>query len=197
MSNKKLKSVFTTLGASSHSDVEREKNDFYATDPLAIDHLKKVYDIPENVWECACGRGDLSKRLIEMGHKVYSSDLYDRGYGDVGKNFFTFTEMPEGCSCILTNPPYKYAMEFVLYSLYLLPPGGTCIMFLKTTFLEGQKRYDNLFSKFPPKYVFQFIKRMNCLNGGEEDKSNTSSAVSYCWFVFEKGFTEDTIIKWI
>ena len=197
MSNKKLKSVFTTLGASSHSDVEREKNDFYSTDPIAIDHLKKVYYIPENVWECACGNGSLSKRLIELGHKVYSSDLYDRGYGDVGKNFFTFNEMPEGCSCILTNPPYKYAMEFVLYSLHLLPPGGTCIMFLKTTFLEGQKRYDNLFSKFPPKYVFQFIKRMNCLNGGEEEKSSTSSAVSYCWFVFEKGYTGDTIIKWI
>lgn len=32
-------SVFNTLGASNHSDTERESNDYYATDPLAIDYL--------------------------------------------------------------------------------------------------------------------------------------------------------------
>lgn len=33
------KSIYSTLGASNHTDKEREKNDFYATDPIAIDAL--------------------------------------------------------------------------------------------------------------------------------------------------------------
>lgn len=33
------KSVYSTLGASSHSEKERETNDYYATDPYAIDIL--------------------------------------------------------------------------------------------------------------------------------------------------------------
>lgn len=32
-------SVYKTLAASNHSNSEREKNDFYATDPKAIDLL--------------------------------------------------------------------------------------------------------------------------------------------------------------
>ena len=30
------KTTFATLGASSHSETEREKNDFYATSPVAM-----------------------------------------------------------------------------------------------------------------------------------------------------------------
>lgn len=32
-------SVYKTLGATNHSDKDREENDFYATDPYAIDVL--------------------------------------------------------------------------------------------------------------------------------------------------------------
>ena len=52
--------MFVTLGASNHTDKERESNDFYATDPIAIDKLVKVIQLPRKVWECACGTGCLS-----------------------------------------------------------------------------------------------------------------------------------------
>lgn len=32
-------SIFKTLGASNHTEKDREENDFYATDPIAIDVL--------------------------------------------------------------------------------------------------------------------------------------------------------------
>ena len=54
------KSMFVTLGASNHTDKERESNDFCATDPIAIDKLVKVIQLPRKVWECACGTGCLS-----------------------------------------------------------------------------------------------------------------------------------------
>ena len=144
------KSVFVTLGSSNHTDKEREPNDFYATDPIAIDKLiGSIGFIPSVVWECACGTGCLSERLKQYCHGVVSTDAIDRGYGQV-QDFLLAKEMPSGCSCIITNPPYKLATEFILHALSLLPDGGLCIMFLKTTFLEGEKRHRLLFSKYPP-----------------------------------------------
>lgn len=81
------KSTFVTLGASNHTDKERESNDFYATDPVAIDKLVSAIHLPQNIWECACGTGCLSERLKHYGHDVVSTDLVDRGYGG-GKRFF-------------------------------------------------------------------------------------------------------------
>ena len=49
------KSVFITLGASNHCEHEREMNDYYATDPLAIDALFSVETFSLKIWECACG----------------------------------------------------------------------------------------------------------------------------------------------
>ena len=193
------KSIFTTLGASNHTEKDRETNDYYATDPIAIDGLKSVWDIPHTVWECACGQGHLSKRLIELGHNVYSSDLIDREYGTGNLDFLQQNELPDNCKCILTNPPYNKATEFVLHSLNLLPEHGYCVMLLKTTFLEGKKRYNELFSKNPPKYIFQFVGRIICAKNGDFEKmiKGGGGAQSYAWFVWEKGFQGDTIIRWI
>ena len=40
-------SIFKMLGASNHTDKERETHDFYATSPEAIDLLKKKIDLPK------------------------------------------------------------------------------------------------------------------------------------------------------
>lgn len=192
-------SIWKTLGASNHTEKDRQNEDYYATDKVAIDGLNSVWEIPQNIWECACGAGDLSKRLEELGHTVYSTDLVDRGYGKGNTDFLKTTELPRDCTCILTNPPYNKALEFVNHSLELLPQGGYCVMFLKTTFLESKKRYNKLFSINPPKYMFQFVSRILCAKNGDFKTmiAGGGSAVSYAWFVFQKGYNGDTIIRWI
>ncbi len=170
MSNKdwngNLNSIFTTLGASNHSQEERESNDYYATHPIAIRKLLQVEKPYPIIWECACGEGHLSQALKEKGYVVFSSDLIDRGYkGSKIINFLEADNCP--CNCdILTNPPYKYAKEFVLKALNLIKPGHKVYMFLKLTFLEGKQRYKELFSKFPPKSIYVFSERVLCAKGG-------------------------------
>ena len=116
-------SIYKTLGASNHTDKEREENDYYATDPIAIDVLLNDGNIKldKDVWECACGDGCLSERLKEYGYNVYSSDLVDRGYGDSGIDFLTYNEKWHGD--IITNPPYKYASEFINHALDIIDDG--------------------------------------------------------------------------
>lgn len=190
-------SVYKTLGASNHADKEREKDDYYATDPIAIDKLLTVERLNENVWECACGAGHLSKRLEWFGYNVKSTDLIDRGYGETGVDFLAQTEMFAGD--ILTNPPYKYAMEFVLKALELIPDGYKVFMFLKLTFLEGKTRYNELFKKFPPQSIYVFSERVLCAKNArfDEMKAGGGSAVAYAWFVWQKGFRGVTEILWI
>ena len=197
-------SIFKTLGASNHTDKERESQDYYATDPIAIDKLATVYDIPHYVWEPACGEGHLSKRLIELGHGVISTDLFDRGYGFYGINFLKQIVVPfnEHVTkwAILTNPPYKYATEFVEHAIEILPNGAPAIMLLKTTALESKGRWERLYSKGYLKSIYQFSERLLCAKNGdfESMKAGGGSAVSYAWFVFANdGKNAPPKIYWI
>lgn len=79
--------VFVTLGASNHTVNPRAENDFYATDPRAIELLLNVENFSDKVWECACGEGHLSKVLESKGYDVISTDLIDRGFGTGGGRF--------------------------------------------------------------------------------------------------------------
>ena len=194
MGNKK--STFVTLGASNHTDKEREKNDFYATQPEAIDKLVCAIKnmLPKKVWECACGTGCLSDRLKDFGYDVVSSDLIDRGYGDVA-DFLKTTEMPNDSNCIITNPPYKYAEDFVEKALEIVPNGNKVCMFLRVLFLESKSR-KKLFEKYPPKTIYVSSSRINCARNGDFQNFGLK-ALAYAWYVWEKGYQGDTVVKWI
>lgn len=49
------KSIYTTMGASNHSDKERQSEDYYATEPKATQLLLEVEQFSPVIWECACG----------------------------------------------------------------------------------------------------------------------------------------------
>ena len=129
--------IFTTLGASSHATEERQVDDYYATNPKAVDLLLEVEEFDGAIWECACGEGHLSKRMVELGAEVVSTDLVDRGYGEAPVDFFS-VKTARG-DHIVSNPPYKLAQQFCEHGLSLLPEGGKMAMFLKLLSLKGKK----------------------------------------------------------
>ena len=192
------KSVYTTLGASNHTEDEREQHDYYATDPIAIDVLINdgESEINHNVWECACGEGHLAKRLSDYGYNVTATDLIDRGFGTGDVNFLEINTIFNGD--IVTNPPYKYAVKFIEHALDIIPTGNKVFMFLKLQFLEGKSRKE-LFKKYPPKCVYVSSSRILCAKNGDFEgmKKSGGSAVAYAWYEWEKGYTGDTIIKWV
>lgn len=193
-------SLYMTLGASNHTEKEREENDYYATDPIAIDKLLTKEKPSFNIWECACGGGHLLNRLKELGFNAFGTDLIDRGCGTAPRDFFNFDKKDVGSDVdILTNPPYKYAKEFVLHALDLVAEGRKVYMFLKLTFLEGKTRFKELFSKYPPQTIYVFSERVICAKNGEFQKMKDSggSAVAFAWFVWQKGWQGKTTIEWI
>ena len=193
------KSTFSTLGASSHSEHDRQIDDYYATESRAIDKLFYALgsDLSASVWECACGEGHLSQRMNDLlPHlSIRNSDLINRGFECEIIDFLKYDNPNSFSGEIITNPPYKYAQEFVEKAIETITTGHLVCMFLKLTFLEGQKR-KKMFEKYPPKIVYVSSERLKCaLNG---DFANTgSSAAAYAWFVWEKGYAGETIVKWI
>ena len=149
-----------------------------------------------DIWEPACGGGHLSERLKHFGHSVYSTDLIDRGYGDDHFDFLTCDKRWHGD--IVTNPPYKYAMEFAGHALDLIDIGSAVVLFLKLTFLEGQKRAP-LFDRGELESVYVFRKRILCAKNADFEglKKAGGSAVAYAWFVFRKGYSGCPKIMWI
>lgn len=141
-----------------------------------------------NVWEPACGEVHLSEVLKARGYTVYSTDLIDRGYGIGGKDFLNESGVFHGD--IITNPPYKYAREFVEKALEMVPPGNKVAMFLKLTFLEGKSRRD-LFRNNPPQAVYVSSERIRCGKNGMFE--GPRSAVAYAWFVWRRGYPRPDI----
>lgn len=184
--------VFKTLGASNHTDNERQREDYYATEPAATEWLCKLEQFNGPILEPSCGEGHISEVLKAQGYNVTSRDLVNRGYGE--KSDFLSIDNTEWAGDIITNPPYKYAREFVEKALQIIPDGNKVAMFLKLTFLEGKARR-NLFRTAPPIRVWVSSSRLKCAMNGEFYAMG-GSATAYAWFVWQKGYKGDTIIKW-
>lgn len=195
------RSALVRNGAGGHGDSERQSDDYYATDPVAIEKLLTVESLYNQIWECACGAGHLSEALKTCGYKVYSTDIRDRGYDSFNGvlDFLSVHKAPfEGDFDILTNPPYKYAKEFVEHALDIVDDGRKVAMFLKLTFLESKSRRA-LFEKHPPKKIWVFSERVQCAKNGDFEtyKQGVGTAVAYAWFIWEKGYTGQTTLGWI
>lgn len=189
------KSAYSTLGSSQHSNDERQEHDYYATEPRAVDMLCNLEKFNPSIWEPACGEGHISKALINNGYDVVSTDLIDRGYGGSPLDFLSCSTPWKGD--IITNPPYKFAKEFVYKALSLINNGSKVAMFLKIQFMEGKGR-KSLFQEHPPKTIYISSSRLNCGKNGDFEGLRISggSAIAYAWWVWEKGNNEDTRLKW-
>lgn len=183
------RNAIKTLGASNHAEHERQVDDYYATDPIALELLLEEGIELDSVLEPCCGEGHLSKVMIEDGIDVTSSDLIDRGFGSV-KSIFDYTEW---YGDILTNPPYKDAQKVIEHCLNIIPDGRKVVMFLKLQFMESKGRKD-FFINSPLKELYVSSSRIKCAING--DFSGGSSAVAYAWYVWEKGYTDKPCIKW-
>lgn len=192
MEKKKITNSMRTLGSTSITQADREENDFYATEPKAVELLLAEETFANNILEPCCGKKHITNILEQAGYTVKSSDLIDRGVGADIQDFFEITDWDGD---IISNPPYKNALDFVKHSLEIVKEGSKVAMFLKILFLEGKTRKE-FFEKHPPKVIYVASGRLNCAKNGDFDKY-TTGAVCYAWFVWEKGFTGEPVVRWI
>lgn len=194
------KGLFKIIGASNHTDDDREERDFYATHPSAAQLLidQGFLDKSVDIWECAAGQGHLAEVFKQNGYKTFCTDIIQRDYPlDKVEDFLSpQMKVTKWGINVVTNPPYKYAQEFVERALHIIDEEYYVCMFLKLTFLEGKKR-KRFFLDNPPKVLYVSSSRILCAKDGNFGKLVNGSAVAYGWYVWQKGYMGDTIIKWI
>lgn len=190
---------------------ERVENDYYATNPKAVEMLLDVYNLddgcprPLKILEPCVGEGHILEAvkadpyLSNRWCGITALDIVDRGYPNTIVQDFLTWETPYKFDVIITNPPYSLAGEFVEKGMSLLENNGKMAMFLKIQFLEGAKRKE-LFEKYLPKYIYVFRNRMATWNNGQErDENGKRWATTMChaWFIWEKGSKTEPIVRWL
>lgn len=153
---------------------------FYPTPPPVTEALLEVEDFGSQVWEPACGDGAISEALSKHGYEVASSDIVDRGYGEV-EDFF---ESDRTAESIVTNPDYDYSEQFVRTALERTT--HKVAMLLPLAFLSSRGRYDLLRSS-PLKCVYVFTGRVSLHPPGQR-RSRDNGRETFAWFVWEHGY---------
>ncbi|HWX49502.1 MAG TPA: hypothetical protein VNZ61_15740 [Roseomonas sp.] len=170
-------------------NADLEGPDFYPTPPWATYALMDNESFPGSVWECACGDGAMSKVIEQATGSVESSDLYDRGFGEVGHDFLKTTRR---CDNIITNPPYHSAEAFVATALS--QANRKFALLLRLAFLEGGNRARTIFSHNAPSRVWVFSERITFYAKGATVAGSGTTA--YAWFVWDKDHIGRTELAW-
>lgn len=163
--------------------------DFFPTPRWATFALMESEQFRGDIWESACGDGAMAEVLSEYSPNVSSSDLYDRGYGEVGVDFLSSHRQSDN---IITNPPYNSAEGFVQAGL--TKAKRKFALLLRLAFLEGASRNRTIFSQHPPSRVWVFSERITFYASGAEVKGSGTTA--YAWFVWDQS-ASGTELKWL
>ena len=204
-----MNTTLNTIGSTTIARSDRQNLDFYQTPSYATKTLIGRFDFKTRfIWEPMAGNGMIAKELVKSGLDVYSTDIVERDFklNDIvdyfGINSF---EVSKGDFAIVTNPPYEFANKFLEHTLSTIKP-KTCCIFLPVRYLEGQKRYDYIYSKYKPSKVLMYVKRLGCFTEkdakeGKVTKYGVGSAVAYMWLCFDRDTWLDpntkTELEWI
>lgn len=159
--------------------------DDFPTPPWATRALcewveREVYPLSDlDCRDPAANRGYMARPLAEYFGRVEASDIFDYGVGYPLDDFL----FPGGFLPIhwtVTNPPFRLAQQFIARARETSTEGVA--IFVRSAFLEGQQRHENLFAVDPPTYVLQFSERVVIHRG--KVVADGSSATSYSFLVW-------------
>lgn len=175
---------------------DKDSLDDFPTPPWATRALcnwlseRKLINAEQVCREPAANRGYMVRPLEEYFNKVEASDVEDYGAGFPVKNFLT--EAFEHVDWTITNPPFVLGSNFIHKAL---ETSDNVAVILRIAFLEGKKRYEEIFSHKPPSFVLQFVERVPMVKGKYDPEA--SSATAYAWFIWSRENFGMTVLDWI
>ncbi len=150
--------------------------------------------MPLDLYSCrepAANRGHMVQPLREYFEKVEASDVHDYGVGFPVVDYLFPNDLPL-VDWTITNPPFRLAEQFIERAAATSRHGFA--MIVRAAFLEGQGRFERLFSKNPPSFVLQFTERVVMHKGRLAPEGSTATA--YAWLIWIDG-VPGTRLRWI
>lgn len=178
-----------TRRSASHGEAgyEIDQTGYYPTEPWVTHSIMEQLKISGEtfIWEPACGDGRMSEVIYKYTNTVFSSDLYDHGYGETGVDFLK-DKCPvdlDSVEGIITNPPYTLAVEFLTLAVGLMKKNkGFVAMIFRHEF--DAPAYHHPYFTWPFKAKFILPKRPMWIDKkeGEQEKS---ARFPYAWYVWD------------
>lgn len=165
---------------------QRDALDWYQEPSRCTEQLLSVETFSGNIWDPACGGGNIIKACLARGLDAYGSDIVDRGFGGV-QDFldpvFDFVNVDN----IICNPPFfraKGTEDFIRKALTVAT--RKVAIFTDIKFLAGQARGSGLWADLPPSRAWILSERPSCppgeyLAAGNEAKGGTADWVWLVW----------------
>lgn len=177
---------------------------YYATHPSVTRDLLRVESFHNEILEPFCGGGFMSREIQAHGYNVTNYDIIDRGCNRVAD--FTTLEVEEWKFDIITNPPYinrktkqntADTVDHILKCIRICR--GKVAVLLPLHYLTSKDRYTRLYVPFPPSRIYVYQNRIIIARNGDFDtyKDQGANLTMYAWFIWEKGYTGDTVLKWL
>jgi hypothetical protein len=134
------------------------------------------------IWEPACGTGSISRVLEAHGLDVYSSDITDRGYGEVADFFDTEIE----CDAIITNPLWLDTEElrWHFWLRHALDVAKRKVALLMPAYFWDSRRRRRFLSQSPLKSINVFV-----------DLAFQQHAIA--WWIWDKKYKGLPQVRWL
>lgn len=181
---------------------ERDQLDYYATPPEEVLNIldKCSIDFTDcTILDPCAGQGHMMKGIRDYVLKyniencsIIGGDVQVRepllfNYKTMGPEYDFLADNYCLLDChnidwIIMNPPFKTLEPFIIRALEIAKKGVITLARLQA--LEGQTRYEKVFSNYPPSDIYVYIERINCWKNGV--RPTESSAQAYCWIIWNK-----------
>ena len=173
-----------------------QKHEFFASPPWATRTLfedvmpvatgEKI-DRKSVISEPAAGLGHMSEIIAEYADSVFASDIYRYRTARPGEavnvktaDFLSAEWHGPPSDWIVTNPPFGLSQRFLDRAMDVSLRGVAFLQ--RMQWLEGQRRYQNIYALHPPSLIAPFAERVPMCEGGWDPDGTT--ATMYAWFIW-------------
>lgn len=207
-------------GGYKKNNKEREALDYYSTPTEEVTNILKIINFPIDkdltILEPCAGGGHMllgiynyltnnGKREVNNIPYIIATDIKAREENSVCRGIYTgekydFLSLDypyiENIDYIIMNPPYSTIEPFVMRALDIANKG--VLVLARLQFLEGESRFNKIFSAAKPKDVYVYVDRICCYKNGNTN-IKPASIQAYAWFYFQTDIKENykTELHWI
>jgi len=183
------------------TDTPRRANDFYPTPHGLCERSLTILPsdfIPDTIVDAGAGSGrwglfakEKYNNSILVGIDLVKRERhpsYDRW---LTADYLELNDTENEIDLIIGNPPYCFAEEFVIKSIF--NSRYYVLFLLKLDFLTTEKRRIGLWNEFPPKEVWICSRRP----GFNTPINRNTDSNSYAIYLWENGYYGEPTIKWL
>jgi hypothetical protein len=168
---------------------ERDPLDWYVEPESVSDALFRAERFSGNIWDPACGAGNVIWAAIRAGYGALGTDIKRRSSALWFHSERDFLAADQALAQnIVCNPPFFRATgaeAFIRKALCLAR--GKVAMFLDIRFLAGADRASGLYAEHPPHRVWVVTPRVSCPPGEYLAAGNKAAngSADWCWLVWD------------